>query len=122
MEEGDDSKEEDGKGVEGEEMDADKSAAEATEGDNAGEKAEKKEGEEDEEPYNLQLAREMLELAMVVYSKQIGTGTGDKTEMKEKLCSSILALGEVSFENKNYSHNVDDIKLCLKKQENLPKD
>ena len=42
--------------------------------------------------------------------------------MEEKLCSSILALGEVSIENENYSQAVEDIKLCLKKQENLPKD
>ncbi|CAN0533943.1 unnamed protein product, partial [Ectocarpus sp. 8 AP-2014] len=119
MEEGDDSQEED---AEDEEMDADKSATEAAEGDNAGDKSEKKEGEEDEEPSNLQLAWEMLELAKVVYTKQIETGEGKMSEMEEKLCSSILALGEVSIENENYSQAVDDIKLCLKKQENLPKD
>ena len=42
--------------------------------------------------------------------------------MEEKLCSSILALGEVSIKNENYSQAVEDIRLCLKKQENLPKD
>merc|ERR1712034_198159 len=68
---------------------------------------------EEEEPSNLQLAWEMLELAKVVYTKQIETGDGDKTLLEERLCSSILALGEVSLENENYSQAVDDIKLCL---------
>jgi len=119
MEEGDDSQEEEDEESQDEEMDAEKSA---TDSNNAGEKAEKKEGDEDEEPSNLQLAWEMLELAKVVYTKQIETGEGKKSEMEEKLCSSILALGEVSIENENYSQAVEDIKLCLKKQENLPKD
>jgi len=82
---------------------------------------EKKEGD-DEEPSNLQLAWEMLELAKVVYTKQIETVEGDKTQLEERLCSSILALGEVSLENENYSQAVEDIKLCLEKQKNLPKD
>merc|ERR1712091_174505 len=92
-----------------------------TDGGKAGDTEEKKEAEE-EEPSNLQLAWEMLELAKVVYTKQIEAGADNKSEMEEKLCSSILALGEVSIENENYSQAVEDIKLCLKKQENLPKD
>merc|ERR1712181_11034 len=52
----------------------------------------------------------------------IETGAENKSEMEEKLCSSILALGEVSIENENYSQAVEDIKLCLEKQKNLPKD
>merc|ERR1712181_10227 len=107
-----------GEGDQDEEMDADKSTSETA----AGEKEEKKEGEEEEEPSNLQLAWEMLELAKVVYTKQIETGAENKSEMGEKLCSSILALGEVSIENENYSQAVEDIKLCLEKQKNLPKD
>jgi len=123
MEEGDDSQDEEVEGGQDEEMDADKSAsASVTDGDKAGDKEEKKEGEDDEEPSNLQLAWEMLELAKVVYTKQIESGAENKSEMEEKLCSSILALGEVSIENENYSQAVEDIKLCLKKQENLPKD
>merc|ERR1712055_508488 len=123
MEEGDDSQDEEVEGGQDEEMDADKSASgTVTDGDKAGDKEEKKEGEEDEEPSNLQLAWEMLELAKVVYTKQIESGAENKFEMEEKLCSSILALGEVSIENENYSQAVEDINLCLKKQENLPKD
>merc|ERR1712112_398834 len=87
---------------------------------------EKEEGaeekDEEEEPSNLQLAWEMLELAKVVYSKQLETGEGDKAHLEERLCSTMLALGEVSIENENYKQAVDDIQECLKKQGNLPKD
>merc|ERR1712202_62221 len=34
----------------------------------------------------------------------------------------ILLLGETSMENENYSQAVEDIQLCLKKQDCLPKD
>ena len=61
-------------------------------------------------------------MAKVVYTKQIETGDGNKILLEERLCSSILALGEVSLENENYSQAVEDIKLCLDKQKNLPKD
>merc|ERR1712034_25225 len=106
--------------TEDESMDEGEDETETTEDDKL-ETDEKKEGD-DEEPSNLQLAWEMLELAKVVYTKQIETGDGDKTLLEERLCSSILALGEVSLENENYSQAVDDIKLCLEKQKNLPKD
>ena len=63
-----------------EEMDADKSASEtATDGEKVGDTDEKKEVEE--EPSNLQLAWEMLELTKVVYTKQIETGADNKSEM-----------------------------------------
>merc|ERR1712241_993127 len=75
------------------------------------------------EPSNLQLAWEMLELAKVVYSKQLETGEGDKLKTEEKLCSTICALGEVSIENENYKQAVEDFQDCLKKQCcNLPSD
>jgi len=105
-------------GTEGEEEgeeSSDEKKEDATE-----EGAEKK--DEEEEPSNLQLAWEMLELAKVVYSKQLETGEGDKVHLQERLCSTMLALGEVSIENENYKQAVDDIKDCLKKLENLPKD
>jgi len=106
--------------TEEESMDEGDEETETTEDDKP-DSDEKKEGD-DEEPSNLQLAWEMLELAKVVYTKQIETGDGDKTLLEERLCSSILALGEVSLENENYSQAVEDIKLCLEKQKNLPKD
>merc|ERR1711872_162934 len=94
--------------------------------------AEKKDGdeeksvenkEEEEEPSNLQLAWEMLELAKVVYTKQMESADEkNKKDIEEKLCRSILTLGEVSIENENYSQAVEDIQMCLKKQESFPKD
>jgi len=94
--------------------------------------AEKKDGdeeksaenkEEEEEPSNLQLAWEMLELAKVVYTKQMeSSDEKNKKDIEERLCRSILTLGEVSIENENYSQAVEDIQMCLKKQESFPKD
>merc|ERR1712240_860393 len=79
--------------------------------------------EEEEEPSNLQLAWEMLELAKVVYTKQMESADEkNKKDIEERLCRSILTLGEVSIENENYSQAVEDIQMCLKKQESFPKD
>jgi len=116
MEEGDDSEADESNG---EDMDADKSTTEGA--DNTKVDSDEKKDEE-EEPSNLQLAWEMLELAKVVYTKQVDSSEGNKAETEEKLCSTMLALGEVSLENENYKQAVEDIQLCLKKQESLPKD
>jgi len=84
---------------------------------------EEQEAEDDEDPSNLQLAWEMLELAKVIYTKQVTEATGDMVELEKKLCETFLALGEVSLENENYPQAVDDLTACLKKQvEKLPKD
>jgi len=116
MEEGDDSEADESNG---EDMDADKSTTEGAD-ITKGHSDEKK--DEEEEPSNLQLAWEMLELAKVVYTKQVESSEGNKAETEEKLCSTMLALGEVSLENENYKQAVEDIQLCLKNQESLPKD
>merc|ERR1712119_93635 len=84
--------------------------------------SEKKGTEDEEEPSNLQLAWEVLELAKVVYTKLIATEIKDKDFLEERLCSTMLHLGEVSIENENYKQAVEDIKLCLTKQEKMPKD
>jgi len=77
----------------------------------------------DDEPSNLQLAWEMLELAKVVYTKQIESGElENKAQIEERLCSTIISLGEVSIENENYAQAVEDLKACLTKQDSLPKD
>merc|ERR1719322_2058524 len=64
--------------------------------------------DKEEEPSNLQLAWEMLELAKVVYTKQMESADEkNKKDIEEKLCRSILTLGEVSIENENYSQAVE---------------
>jgi len=108
--------------VETEEEEGADSAAETEEKQEGEASDEKKEDEEEEEPSNLQLAWEMLELAKVVFRKQLETEGEDKTKLEERLVSTLLALGEVSIENGNYKQAVEDIQECLKKQEGLPKD
>merc|ERR1712036_181516 len=78
--------------------------------------------DEEEEPSNLQLAWEMLELAKLVYSKQLEAGADNKAHLEERIVSTMLALGEVSIENENYKQAVEDIQECLKKQGQFPKD
>merc|ERR1712198_598908 len=80
-------------GTEDEEADGEESADEKKD-----ETTDEKKDEE-EEPSNLQLAWEMLELAKVVYTKQLETAEdADKSHLLERLCSTMLALGEVSIE------------------------
>merc|ERR1711915_803979 len=105
-------------GTEDEEADGEESADEKME--QTTEEAEKK---DEEEPSNLQLAWEMLELAKVVYTKQLETAeVADKSQLLDRLCSTMLTLGEVSIENENYKQAVEDIQECLKKEEPMPKD
>jgi len=93
--------------------------------DEVGEDEKDKEASEndDEEPSNLQLAWEMLEVAKVAYTKQIeSSDASNKNNFEEMLCKSIMALGEVSIENENYCQAVEDMQLCLQKREARPKD
>merc|ERR1711970_275899 len=88
----------------------------------AGDK-EEQQAEDEEDPSNLQLAWEMLELAKVIFTKQAEETKDDKADVEKKLCETFLALGEVSLENENYPQAVDDLTSCLKKQlEKLPAD
>merc|ERR1711973_858759 len=114
---------------EGEDKDEEDEATEDEEADGEESADEKKDEttdekkDEEEEPSNLQLAWEMLELAKVVYTKQLETAEeADKSHLLERLCSTMLALGEVSIENENYKQAVEDIQECLKKEETMPQD
>merc|ERR1712098_566619 len=96
---------------EGEDSEKTEDKAEGTE------KGEKAENMDDEDPSNLQLAWEMLELAKVVYGKVAESGTGDaKTSAEARLCEAYLGLGEVSLENENYSQAVADFTECLNRR------
>merc|ERR1712012_722734 len=85
--------------------------------------------EDEEDPSNLQLAWEMLELAKMVLIDQLEGEVKDKMtdEMKntleKRLFETFLILGEVSLENENYPQAVDDLTICLEKQKAvLPED
>merc|ERR1712112_715718 len=105
------------------EKDEDKKDTESVGGDEGGDVKEQ-EAEDDEDPSNLQLAWEMLELAKVIFTRKCEEAKDDAsllTEMENKLCETYLTLGEVSLENENYAQAVEDLSACLKKrQEKLP--
>merc|ERR1719154_523377 len=78
---------------------------------------------DEEEPSNLQLAWEMLELAKIVYTKLVTDAKDDeKLVLLEKLCCALCALGEVSIESENYKQAIEDFQACLKNQAEFPKD
>merc|ERR1711864_38849 len=79
---------------------------------------------DDEDPSNLEQAWEMLELAKVLYTKQMESAAEDKKfELGRRICEIFLHLGEVSLENENYDQAVEDLSQCLtKRQASLPSD
>ena len=85
-----------------------------------GEDAAEQEQEDEEDPSNLQLAWEMLELAKMVLVDQLETQDKMTPEVKDSLekwlFETYLILGEVSLENENYPQAVDDLSICLEKQ------
>jgi len=88
-------------------------------GEKEGEDQSAQEAEEEDDPSNLQLAWEMLELAKVVYTKN----AEGSEEMGAKLCETFMVLGEVSLENENYPQAVEDLGLCLaRRAATLPAD
>merc|ERR1711875_197427 len=80
--------------------------------------------EEAEETSNLQAAWEVLEVAKLAFGKTVSRTQGERRiQAEEKLCSTMLALAEVSIENENYAIAVDDLKSCLIKGKTvLPSD
>merc|ERR1719369_2180395 len=117
MEEGGDSNDEvdeSNEEMEADEVDGDEKDKDASDKDASDKDVSDK---DDEEPSNLQLAWEMLEVAKVAYTKQIeSSDAGNKNNYEEMLCKSMMALGEVSIENENYSQAVEDMQLCLQKK------
>ena len=83
------------------------------------------EAEDEDDPSNLQLSWEMLELAKMVLLDQLeGEGSKalteeNKTMIEKRLFETFLTLGEVSLENENYPQAVEDLTLCLNKQQVL---
>jgi len=88
-----------------------------------GEDKKAQEAEEEEDPSNLQLAWEMLELAKVAYTNKVESLTKDeeKRPIQMKVCETLLTLGEVSLENETYEQAVVDITECLAKRKALHK-
>merc|ERR1712202_13105 len=84
-----------------------------------------KTSEVEEDPSNLERAWEMLELAKNIYSKMTSNHSepSSQAENTRKLCDTLLALGEVSIENENYSQAVEDLSSCPeKRKDKLPKE
>lgn len=99
------------------EEDGETGEGEAAEGEEEGGDEENKDGEDPDDVPNLQLAWEMLELSKVIYLK------AESKESKLKAAQSYLKLGEVSMETESYEQAVEDIKTCLKiQEENLDPD
>lgn len=67
----------------------------------------------EEEPSDLQLAWEVLELAKIIYEKRGEDG-------KKNLAEALIALGEISLESENFEYGIDDIKNGLEIMASLP--
>jgi len=141
-EESEDHEDEDGPETEGAATPEDKEAGEEKESEEEkgetdsvggekkeGEDAAAQEAEDEDDPSNLQLAWEMLELAKMVFKEQLEGSKKDsvsqqlKAILEKRLCETFLTLGEVSLENENYEQAVEDLNLCLERQKaTLPSD
>jgi len=104
------------------EAEPEKEAGEDKEEVEGGEGEDKKaqEAEDEEDPSNLQLAWEMLELAKVAYTgKESSCSAEEKKAIEAKICETLLLLGEVSLESENYEQAVTDMTDCLNKRKVL---
>jgi len=83
-----------------------------------------KEMETAEDVSNLEVAWEMLEMARIVFIKQAAASQGaEKVVAESKVCSALLALGEVSHEGGEFMQAEEDVSSCLaKRKEILPAD
>jgi len=81
-----------------------------------------------EEPSNLQLSWEVLEVSKLICKEQLDAGDKEKMSkdtiaaMEKRLCDTYYLLSEVSVESGNYGQAVEDLKTCLDRQKvALPK-
>jgi len=100
---------------EGESMDVDEKAPEKKKSDDAMEAE-----VENEDLSNLQRAWEVLELAKIIYTRMIKETKNELSE--KKLCETLLALGEVSIENEQWTQAVEDLQACLVKRKEIASD
>merc|ERR550519_1789063 len=98
-------------------MDVDDKGAEKKSEDKKKSEDEMEADVENEDLSNLQRAWEVLELAKVIYTRMIKEAKNELNE--KKLCETLLALGEVSIENENWSQAVEDLQACLVKRKEL---
>jgi len=82
------------------------------------------EAEAEEEPSNLQLAWEVLELSKLICKEQLDNGVKKELDttkgaLEKRYCDTYLLLSEVSVESGNYHQAVEDLKLCLIRQKTL---
>merc|ERR1712172_41104 len=89
----------------------------------AGEETKEKiDQEEIEDPSNLQLAWEMLELAKQIFGKHADSLAAEsevRMELEAKLSETYQTLGEVSIENENYPQATEDLTMCLRRRQDL---
>merc|ERR1712223_143018 len=88
--------------------------------DSTDEQAQEKEEEED--PSNLQLAWEMLELAKSIFTKHADSLAADsefRMDVEARLSETYQTLGEVSIENENYPQAIEDLTMCLRRRQDL---
>jgi len=84
----------------------------------------KTEAKAEEDPTNLQLAWEVLEVSKLICNEQLERGekklpNETKAALEKRYCDTLLLLSEVSVESGNYQQAVEDLKVCLERQKAL---
>jgi len=112
------------KEVDGEDSQQDDTEDECEHDDNA-DAAAVHEAKAKEEPSNLQLAWEVLELSKIICKEQLEVAQKDLAAsdtvaaLEQRACNTYLVLAEVSVESGNFGQAVEDLKVCLERQKAL---
>ena len=69
-----------------------------------------------EEPFNLQLAWEVLQVSKLNCKEQLEAGSKDKVAKDAIAAMEKRFLAEVSMESGNYGRAVEDLRVCLDRQ------